>query len=1283
MPRIEILIEQDSRAAVAGLDALIGKLHELKDATSVTKDLRSLASALRSIAKAANFSSTNSGISKTGSDAQSATRKVNELCRALAQYKSYYTGFQMPGYNGAQGNPYPTQFTGMQAFSGMDQYRGMAKSYKEFSDRLRASFRTQLEDHSADWKGDTNSGIFDTTYEDVTDKANSVKMLTDNLLGATSAERTASESAEGYAKATMDATEATRRRIHSEQALRAAQANLRRIKFRNFMENTFGIGGKSKTSGMKAADWVEAQRRAAEVGSVWTGFKDSVANGISAIGSGIRRINRIASTMLLRSALRAIGKGFTEGISNIDGYAKALGEVESHGSNAHRVMSDFSTAGQLVSNSVASAVIPVLYALAPAAIAVANAFNAAASAIARFFAIIGGKGTYTKAKLAAVEYGDAVSGSAGKAAKAIKDLMFGFDELNLIKQPNSGGGGGGGGKTPPDYASMFEEVGVGDISPFMTKLKLVIDDVFFEWKDLNAEQIAEKLIVGLLGLMGGVAGFLIGGVPGAIVGTLLGVSLGLLIDTLTFDHDGKLSSEEIAQMIVMAVTGLIGGIAGIVITRSVSGGLIGFMLGATVGLAINQLVFNHDNKVSKSEVANLLYLAVGGLIGGIVGFALGGWVGSMIGIEVGVALTMIPLTVNWTYKQGVLNDFYKTELGQKMKNLEVEGIELRARVNKITGEVDADTIADFQMAKDLIDDIFKLDGVENKTAEQIEEIKAKLDLLNETSVGKELGLYFEDATGHVSKTREEVDLLIASLERQAQTEATMEALKDLYKEQIEAKRQLKEQTEIVAELEKKHADAVKDAAPAYERLQEAQAAYSEAEANSSGILGTNTGLLKTLGANLSAANREYQAALAPANEFAVQLEEATRVQGGLQENLDMTNGKIAYMRGELDSLSSSSLPAGEKSMNSFGEGLSKGGVVAVQRAKKVLEDLKVDQNAFGQTTRDDVQVLMTDVYDTTDKGMGDVEKVTGDHLDATSKNASDTAGAINKNLSDNYKTANTNVSREMSGMETNLLKSNSSLMKDFNTTQVSVSKDLNAMGTTAKTQSLGISKDFSSMTGEVKSRVGTDVVSAGSTFGTTMSGMGTTAKTHTGTITTDFSGMAKGIKTDVDTNVVSAGSTFGTTLSDMKEAVAGFARTAVSKIGNVIGKLKELARQQDETDFGMEVDFGGGGVFSPFASGGFPTEGQLFLAREAGPEMVGSIGGSTAVANNDQIVAGISSGVSNANAAVVSAIYTLINTVNEKDLSVAIGDDDIGRANARYQQSRGASVNRGAFANSY
>lgn len=46
-----------------------------------------------------------------------------------------------------------------------------------------------------------------------------------------------------------------------------------------------------------------------------------------------------------------------------------------------------------------------------------------------------------------------------------------------------------------------------------------------------------------------------------------------------------------------------------------------------------------------------------------------------------------------------------------------------------------------------------------------------------------------------------------------------------------------------------------------------------------------------------------------------------------------------------------------------------------------------------------------------------------------------------------------------------------------------------------------------------------------------------------------------------------------------------------------------------------------------YAMGGLPEMGEMFIARERGPELVGSIGRKTAVANNDQIISGIESGV--------------------------------------------------------
>ena len=98
------------------------------------------------------------------------------------------------------------------------------------------------------------------------------------------------------------------------------------------------------------------------------------------------------------------------------------------------------------------------------------------------------------------------------------------------------------------------------------------------------------------------------------------------------------------------------------------------------------------------------------------------------------------------------------------------------------------------------------------------------------------------------------------------------------------------------------------------------------------------------------------------------------------------------------------------------------------------------------------------------------------------------------------------------------------------------------------------------------------------------------------------------------------------------------------------------------------------------AAGGFVDAGQLFVAREAGPELVGTMSGRTAVANNDQIVAGITAGVEDANEMVVNAIYSaasqIIAAMADNSGGSGMDMDSLARAitKAQHRQARAAGV---------
>lgn len=130
-------------------------------------------------------------------------------------------------------------------------------------------------------------------------------------------------------------------------------------------------------------------------------------------------------------------------------------------------------------------------------------------------------------------------------------------------------------------------------------------------------------------------------------------------------------------------------------------------------------------------------------------------------------------------------------------------------------------------------------------------------------------------------------------------------------------------------------------------------------------------------------------------------------------------------------------------------------------------------------------------------------------------------------------------------------------------------------------------------------------------------------------------------------------------ISDMNSRVDRAVSSAKSRLNSVGGGFG-----------GFNFDFDFSGLFSGFASGGFPESGQMFYARENGiPEMVGTIGGRTAVANNEDIVAAVSSGVAEAMISVLSQNRNTDSGSPVIEVVVKTEDDEVlARAVTRGQQ---------------
>lgn len=216
-------------------------------------------------------------------------------------------------------------------------------------------------------------------------------------------------------------------------------------------------------------------------------------------------------------------------------------------------------------------------------------------------------------------------------------------------------------------------------------------------------------------------------------------------------------------------------------------------------------------------------------------------------------------------------------------------------------------------------------------------------------------------------------------------------------------------------------------------------------------------------------------------------------------------------------------------------------------------------------------------------------------------------------------------------------------------------------------------------------------------IGNTWNTLKTTTGNIWGGIRTSLSGVWSGIQSTASTafssmknNICSvwnglqsyisgATGTISGIVNNMKNAVSTGVQVAkglldgiVTAAGNAVNGIKNVF-----SGIGTGISNGVNWVGKQFgfASGGFPETGQLFMAREAGAEMVGSIGGRTAVANNDQIVAAISQGVFSAVRAAEGS------NKSSFDIKVYLDGKQINSTIKKIEREQGATIYPGGVVN--
>ena len=208
------------------------------------------------------------------------------------------------------------------------------------------------------------------------------------------------------------------------------------------------------------------------LGTAVVGFGERVKRGMS-------DIMRIVKYRAIRSAIRMITQGFSEGLKNAYNYANAVGNQFAAS------MNQISTAALYAKNSLGAMAMPLINTLAPAIDFIVDKFVDMLNFINQAIASLTGQATWTKAIKYPTQWGDAAKNAANgakAAADKYKATILGIDEINPLNGVNdkSPTGGGGGAAAADNAAAMFETVATAE-------------DLLTDW----GSKLAEKINAGL------------------------------------------------------------------------------------------------------------------------------------------------------------------------------------------------------------------------------------------------------------------------------------------------------------------------------------------------------------------------------------------------------------------------------------------------------------------------------------------------------------------------------------------------------------------------------------------------------------------------------------------------------------------------------------------------------------------------------------------------------------------------------------------------------------------
>ena len=989
---------------------------------------------------------------------------------------------------------------------------------------------------------------------------------------------------------------------------------------------------------------------------------DKAKKKVGGLQKLLKEIVRVAKFRAIRTLISSITNGFKEGIKNLYQYSAIMG------TEFKPAMDQISTSSLYLKNSLGAMAGQLLQNLAPAIDIIVDQFVKLLNIINQVFAALAGKDTYTKAIEQTKEYAETTNA----AAKSVKDFALGIDELNVIDTT-----AGGAGAETPDYSDMFEEAPVSqqikDLSERLKELLPAIELIgaaFLAWK-LGAGIFNNldtlKNMLGALMLTVGISlvidsikdiifgdgltwdNILKGGKGGALAGAglglmfakklglkwiggmLAGAVIGLGLSLVAMSVAAQIRDGLNIQNILLETIGgaLAGGMAGGLFAfkkhLDMGRGIIG---GIAAGIGLSLLVSALVNIAKEGlNIGNVILTAIAGALAGAgIAFTFGAGIpGVLIAATIGIGVSLI---VAWfTDKASKPPTDIIIEMNKVIERSKEASERATTAMENFKSSVnDLDKAsADFAIAHRLVDEIFDINENASASKDELARMKEKVDVLNGLNIeGLNLSI---DATGRIANdSREAVEELIKSLEKEARIKAIQDILSQSYRDQyqafLDAKQAAQDYASAIEILEGAQRNGLKASGLTFEEFaalaQGAQAASDSYYANRDAYF------------ELSSAQEDF-------------IGELINLRGGLAE-AETSFSDVNTMMGESGESLNEYISNLHSATDDLPETLKNNGAAAITGFKDGLEYKTVDLNSA-------MSGLVTGIInETKDKlRIGEMG----------SEEFADIGGYVSNGFMSGLNSAKPSLYNGLGNWAAGIV---SEVKNELGIH--SPSKEFEDIGAYSIA---GLEKGFSGM-----------------------SEITTSFRTEIGQMTSVAQQFSNDTIAMIDASLavflaalVSAKGETGKATNEMMTMYKNMADRSNAHIRSIISALNAIPRNITTVHTIVEktVSSGSSGKSAKaFAAGGFPKHGQMFIAREKGPELVGTIGQKTAVANNQQIIEGISAGVESANAeqnALLMEQNELLRALLQKDNSVVIGNRAIKRAYDTASRQSGAPIMAG------